>query len=303
MKTILHLLLTAVLFMASETITCAQSTEIWDDFVEKLQSWQKANNLKEDELSASETDTYSDSLIGEDLWKMGKEYYDAENYEEAEELFLEAYKSGCLLAACYLGFIEFKDENYKSAKHWLIKSLPVEESLDVSAVSFMIGVCDFLLSDYESTKMWMKDILSKDPTNANALLYIGLSQYEEFDVDEALATLRKAAECGSSDAEVAIGVYHFSKDHYTLAFRWFQKATKAENSEGTFFLSLCYLVGKGVTQDLDEGIRLMCKAAEMGSDDAMMFLLSLLNDEEEEADSDDFLDTQIVEDSSCWIKL
>ncbi|MGL4942080.1 MAG: tetratricopeptide repeat protein [Thermoguttaceae bacterium] len=86
---------------------------------------------------------------------------------------------------------------------------------------------------------------------------------------EARRWLRKGAELGSANAQLAIGVFYkegrggLQKDAHEAA-RWFQQSAAQGNARAQFMLAGCYFFGDGVEKDLAEYERLMRQSAANG---------------------------------------
>ena len=75
----------------------------------------------------------------------------------------------------------------------------------------------------------------------------------------------KAAEQGLSGAQNALGKLYTKLNDDEKAVEWFKKAAYLGDSFGKYNLGACYMVGKGVPQDLDKAKELFTDAAEDGN--------------------------------------
>ncbi len=76
----------------------------------------------------------------------------------------------------------------------------------------------------------------------------------------------KAANMGYSNAQNCLGCYYFDvKRDYFEAVRWYTLAANQGNLGGLNNLAFCYLLGRGVEENISEAIRLYRKSAEEGS--------------------------------------
>jgi TPR repeat protein len=96
------------------------------------------------------------------------------------------------------------------------------------------------------------------------------------------ATTREAAEKGSIDAQLALGMkYHTgitSPRDDMEALVWYRKAADQGNVQGQYYLAEMYANGWGTSKDADQAVALYRKAAEQGSADARSRLRAMYND-------------------------
>ena len=100
------------------------------------------------------------------------------------------------------------------------------------------------------------------------------AEVEKNDI-EAVKWLRRAAEQGFLDAQVALGNFHaegrgVSKDFKQAVFFW-QKAAKRGHAEAQFNLAVCFFSGNGVPQSLVESYKWANLASAQGKEDAQRF--------------------------------
>ncbi len=91
------------------------------------------------------------------------------------------------------------------------------------------------------------------------------------DADEAKKWRRKAAEHGSARSQCNLGSDYYGEKpdiaNDAIAARWFRKAAEQLHPNGAFCLGLCYISGRGVTQDRIEGLAWMfTRAKDMNSE-------------------------------------
>ena len=94
--------------------------------------------------------------------------------------------------------------------------------------------------------------------------------------DEALQSIRKAAEQGNADAQNDLGVCYETGDgmgrDQAEAAKWYRKAAEQGNAKAQRNLGVCYEYGRGVGEDPKEAVNWYRKAAEQGNADAQKSL-------------------------------
>lgn len=85
-----------------------------------------------------------------------------------------------------------------------------------------------------------------------------------------------AAESGNVDCQIELAARlatgdEVDKDLEKSVF-WYEAAVKNGSSLAMFNLALMYLFGEGVERNVDEALKLLCRAAELGSFDANIML-------------------------------
>ena len=88
------------------------------------------------------------------------------------------------------------------------------------------------------------------------------------DLTRTAAKYRAAAETGISEAQYQLGRCYENgwgvEQDFTIALKWYGKATRQNYAEAQNALAQCYAYGIGVTQDYGEAIQLYRQAAEQG---------------------------------------
>jgi hypothetical protein len=97
----------------------------------------------------------------------------------------------------------------------------------------------------------LKDILSDNPD---------INQR-----DQNLTELKSAAEQGNVSAQVAVGIAYFFSHRETVAVDWFRKAAAQGDSDGEYWLGRCFFYGKGVQQNMVQGVQLWKLSANHGN--------------------------------------
>ena len=90
--------------------------------------------------------------------------------------------------------------------------------------------------------------------------------------------LRKAAEQGFSEAQIALGLYYLDayetgvEVNVTEAVKWVRKAAEQDLADAQYELGECYLNGTGVTENQGEAVKWYRKAAEQDYAEAQITL-------------------------------
>ena len=98
--------------------------------------------------------------------------------------------------------------------------------------------------------------------NADAICYMGIFEHNK---EESLAYYLKAIEMGSAMAMSTLGqqylqgLFPVEKDE-AKAFELFKKAAELGNSEGYYWLAMCYRYGSGVEKDFEKAFNYAIKA-------------------------------------------
>ena len=139
----------------------------------------------------------------------------------------------------------------------------------------------------EAFSWFMKSALQGDPDAEHALSVC----YEEGEgVKENRAEARKwrqkAAEHGEPRSQCNLGNDYYGENpdlaNDAIAARWYRKAAEQLHPKGGFRLGLCYLNGRGVTQDRIEGLAWMFTNADELSPELKDALIKIVDDFSEE---------------------
>ncbi len=100
--------------------------------------------------------------------------------------------------------------------------------------------------------------------------------------DDAVASLRAAAEHGDSSAQYSLGVAYATGEgvaqDYVAAVRWFRAAAEQGDAEAQYELGLMYLEGLGVKQDNAEAYAWIRTAAAQGKGGTLEIRQTLLRE-------------------------
>jgi TPR repeat protein len=139
----------------------------------------------------------------------------------------------------------------------------------------------------EAFSWFMKSALQGDPDAEHALSVC----YEEGEGVkenrvEARKWRQKAAEHGEPRSQCNLGNDYYGENpdlaNDAIAARWYRKAAEQLHPKGGFRLGLCYLNGRGVTQDRIEGLAWMFTNADELSSELKDALIKIVDDFSEE---------------------
>lgn len=152
-----------------------------------------------------------------------------------------------------------------------------------------IMFCCYLSSSYKSSTSYQESHVGRlipiDPEpsksamgsdselSKSAMSSPVMASYLETQVFDSMFTIfRKAAERGSAEAQVIMGLCYkngkgVDKDLEEAA-KWFAKSANQGNVNGQYYLGVCYDHGWGVEQDKEQAVRWYTKAAEQGDPDS-----------------------------------
>lgn len=103
----------------------------------------------------------------------------------------------------------------------------------------------------------------------------GMDLYERHNYREAIKYLLRPANQGDSDSQVILGLCYNQLNEHIEAARWLRRAADQGHGSAMSMLGAYYIVGKGVPEDTDEGVRLLQKAAALGEEEAIDILKSM----------------------------
>lgn len=84
------------------------------------------------------------------------------------------------------------------------------------------------------------------------------------DLEKAMHYYAKAGNGGSVEAQLQLGVMLMNANDFTHAVKWLEKGSKNGDLVSTYYYGKLLLEGKGINQDVQEGVVLVLKAAEAG---------------------------------------
>ena len=242
---------------------------------------------------SSEKNSHADA---EKCFRLGKEAFNKEKYEEAVKWFRKAAEQGNSQAQYHLGwcyeygFGVSKDE--VQAVKWYHKAAEQEDA-DVieliklssevlvhadAEICFRLGEEAVNKEKYEEAVKWYRKAAEQGDADAQCNLGWCYEHGRGISKDEVQAVkwYRKAAEQGNSQAQCYLGwCYQYgsgiSKDE-VQAVKWYRKAAEQGNSQAQCNLGWCYEYGSGVSKDEVEAVKWYRKAAEQGHADAIEVL-------------------------------
>ncbi|MDN5217356.1 toll/interleukin-1 receptor domain-containing protein [Fulvivirgaceae bacterium BMA12] len=213
------------------------------------------------------------------IYEKGRRKYEAEEYNEALELFMEAAKTGHSRAMTYIGVMYSRGygvpQDYQKALTWYQKAAEGANDWAMYNIGYYYQNGYAVNKDYHKAMEWFQKAV--EAGNIAGMTGIGVLYEYGHGVDQnyqkALNWYQKAANRGDGWAMHNIGYYYqhgyaVDKD-YDKAMKWYQKAADAGNAAGTNGIGLLYENGQGVKKDLNLALEWYQKAAEGGDDWAM----------------------------------
>lgn len=120
----------------------------------------------------------------------------------------------------------------------------------------------------------LKRLAERGDVEAMAALGVDYSDVKNF--EESTRWFLKAAEKGSSDAQLMLGAKYDNGQGVEIdkveAVRWYRLAAEQGNSTAMHALAANYMIGEGVTKDIPQGIQWYRKAAEQGDRSSQILL-------------------------------
>jgi hypothetical protein len=138
--------------------------------------------------------------------------------------------------------------------------------------------------DKKEAFAWHMKAALQGNVDAEYALSVCYQEGEGVQVDEqaAMHWRRLAAEHGDAYAQSNLGKHYFGDDpdagNDAIAARWFRKSAEQLHAEGGFWLGICYLSGRGVTQDKIEGIAWMMTSGDDLNPDGKSALIRIFNE-------------------------
>ena len=170
---------------------------------------------------------------GRKLYTLGKEAFDAENYEEANKFYLMAAEKGNADAMFALGrrFPSGPELTEKDfiAREWLVKAAEKGNMQAMYMIAAFLGTgCGFRYNPWESTK-WHLSAAKKG--HVNSMYYIGYNYLfgvgTRPNVEKGLEWLKNAAAHGSNKAIKELAIYYMEcTDDAEQTEYWVEKAKK-----------------------------------------------------------------------------
>jgi uncharacterized protein len=206
--------------------------------------------------------------------------------EQGFEWLKKAHDYGNSTATLMLGIylLEFarSQEEMDQAKDYILLAAEMENELALDFMEFMDD------DDFEFDEVEFRDFLPRpsvyellplaEAGDVDVMLDLArvyLNSYsDDFDVDEAIKWLKKAADANSAEAMYRLGMlYYFGatgKRDFSQAFPWFQKAANLNHSRACFMLGEMYYSGLGVKTSYPLALKWYKKAAQLGDTEAML---------------------------------
>jgi TPR repeat protein len=152
------------------------------------------------------------------------------------------------------------------------------------SLGVMLSAGDAVAPDKEEAFAWHMKAALQGNVDAEYALSVCYQEGEGVPVDKkaAMHWRRLAAEHGDAYAQSNLGKNYFGDEpdagNDAIAARWFRKSAEQLHAEGGFWLGICYLSGRGVTQDKIEGIAWMMTSGDDLKPDGKSALIRILKD-------------------------
>lgn len=201
----------------------------------------------------------------ESYFQMGFGYYSGllaeKDFEKAKSYFVKAEEYGLSGMPLWLGRVEEKLYNYKSAESWFKKGA---ENGDVVCATSLANLYETRLNNLSKAIEFYKEAINLGDYEASCQLGI-LYLYKKKDRVNGLKYLTLAGENGIGFAYFKLGKCYFEGDgfvkDYNLAFKYFTKAAEQEESEAQALLGSMYLNGHGCKKDFSKAFYWIQKSA------------------------------------------
>ena len=119
--------------------------------------------------------------------------------------------------------------------------------------------------------------------DVKAAAHKGMELYERQHYREAIKYLLRPAEQGHSDSQVLLGLCYNQIGDYAASARWLRRASDQGHESAMSMLGAYYIMGKGVPEDVNEGVYLLRKAAALGEEEAIEILKSMGLDQDSDS--------------------
>ena len=218
----------------------------------------------------------------EDLHMQAMNYYNAENYAQAEPIFRQAAELGYAPSQRMMGLIYDRGygrtPDYQQAFQWYSLAAEQGDSTSQNNLAFLYEHGQGVNQDYVAALYWYRKAADQD--NATAMTNMGYmyQKGEGMDPDygQAVYWYRKAAEKGNATGQNQLGYMYYNgygvdKD-YVEAANWYTKAANQGNATAQFNIGNMYENGRGVEQDLEQALYWYEKAADGGNESAQKAL-------------------------------
>jgi tetratricopeptide (TPR) repeat protein len=204
---------------------------------------EKANGIGEGLLADNEKDPAGLYLTGEGLFQ-------ADKWEDARDLFLEASKIEALPQ-----YLEALGRSYKALQDYTkgVRAYERAIKLDPKYIKPRLGLADihFARKEFSTVLKDLQPALEIDPRIVQIHYQIGRSHLEMRDIDAALAALQKAIEADANHglSHMAIGLAHNAKGDAKSAVGAFARATRTTGNNEAEWLPEAYrLLGYAIRE-------------------------------------------------------
>ena len=217
----------------------------------------------------------------EELFSLGKEHYDNEEYDQAVECFRKAAEQRNADAQNGLGVCfnngQGVQQDDQQAVYWYREA--AEQGF--AKAQDNLGICYYkgegVQQDYQQAVYWYQKAAEQGyaaaQTNLGICYECGYGVKKNF--RQAANWYQKAAEQGNADAQFFLGCCYARQIDYQQAVYWYKKAVEQGHAGAQNNLGMSYEWGDGVLKDIQQAIYWYRKAAEQGQEYAIKRLKRL----------------------------
>ncbi len=181
------------------------------------------------------------------------------------------------------------EQNYEEALQWWTKAAAQNNALAIGNMALCYQTGNGIARDsVRAVKLYMRSIREGNTALVDAMEH-SASEGNVFaavlmascygggvgvqrDIDKQIEYLRIAAEKGSLDSQTRLALAYLNKNDRQNAFSWFERASRGDDVNATYFAGKLLLEGRGVRADKNEAANYLLKAAREGHANAMYLL-------------------------------
>ena len=242
------------------------------------------NRLGSEAIKNSKTPSLLE-MPPEELYSLGKNHYNNEEYEQAVKCFRKAAEQGLADAQCNLGICYEKAQGVKQDYQQAASCYQKAAEQGNAGAQYNLGFCyergQGVQLDYQKATFWYQKAAEQGNTDAQCNLGFCYEhgQGVQLDYQKAIFWYLKAAEQGNAGAQCNLG---FCYEHgqgvqldYQQAISWYRKAAEQGYAGAQCNLGFCHEHGLGVQKDFMQATYWYQKAAEQGYENAFKALRQL----------------------------
>ena len=190
------------------------------------------------------------------LYRLGREHYQAQEYEKALAPFTGAAEQGHANAQFHLGFMFFKGigvpEDHTQAALWYRKAALQGDADAQRNLGTMYADGQGVRKDITEARVWLRKAADQGDAGARSALRILDANLQKF--SEAFKVLRAIAAKGHPADQYNIGVMYDQglgvETDDSEAVNWYRKAALQGHADAQNNLACMYRFGEGVPKDL-----------------------------------------------------